>query len=120
MEITYTSADIEKIKDNYKKIQEYVNEHYVPRIHKGDSISVKFGNNRLCSFWFRGNGEMGYSHGYLALTFMPKTATFERSIFESWNFGIELLHHWHEIKQLIEIELTKYDEQRQVIDNFEV
>lgn len=126
----YTKDEAESIKANLKKIQEYVKEHYVPRLRQYDSLSVAFGELKRYpdhrdmehehSFGFKWAGEIWYRCGGLVLNFIENDDGPFRSVFKSWSYAPDLLLQWQQVKRLIEQELDKRDRERAALAAFEV
>ncbi len=128
--MSYTKAEAESIKANLKKIQEFVMEHYVPRLRKYDSLSVGFGKLRRYpnrwdmehehTFGFNYCGEMWYRCGGLVLHFIEKADGPFSSVFQSWTYAPDLLLHWQQVKRLIDSKMDKRERERNALANFEV
>lgn len=123
----YSKGELEKLVENLRKIAEYCRENYLPRLEKGDSLSVSFGpeirhqspweREPKHSFGFGWQGNIWYRTGGLVQVFADDT---ERSIYASPVYAEDLILGWKTVKKLICEELDQKAERKNIVNNFEV
>ena len=124
----YNKQDLEKLKGNLKKIEEFCRQNYIPRIpNREDRISVDFGPmetypGQWCqeprfSFGMDGRGNIWFRVGGLFLHFDDNK---EPSIYKNNIYGEDLLLNWRKVKGLMESELIILTEKRELLEKFEV
>lgn len=125
-----TEEEMEKLKRNVAKIDDYIRYEIVPNL-RGTSISVGFGEIvKDASQWSGGRkyhlgvsptGVSGRS-GNLGLTMMPVNASPEalRKSFCSPDAGLALLREWPRVKEELLKHIQDIEEKRAALDDFTV
>jgi 3'-phosphoadenosine 5'-phosphosulfate sulfotransferase len=128
--MTYTKDEIEQVKANLRKIQEYTRQNYCARLRERERISVAFGEmerypgqwepEHKHSFGFNADGEIYFRTGGGFYEFVDEDDKTHRSIFKAWYNGTDLLISWREVKGLVEGELEKVERRRKALAEFGV
>ena len=126
----YTKEEIVVIKNNLKKIEDWVVTYIVPSLRKSEYVSVDFGEwktypSSFCkeqehSFCVSADGTISYRSGGLVLYFDSQTNDTTHGIYDSWSFALDLFQYWGEVKNKLHNAVEKTYEERERVLSFKV
>ena len=119
----YTDEDLACLKEDYRKIERYIKEHYVPRLVGNEIVGV---SHATCDYLdYDGDCWLQFSKDFIRVSCAHKTFSFggEPGLLDIYQcpFGAEaLVFSWKDLKRKIEIVLNGREARRHAIRNFQV
>lgn len=113
----YSQEDLDMLAENYRQIEKYVKENYVPLLEDSETVTVVFGESDKCSFSFDKEACICFcGHQVQFGTRFPGTI----DIYQCPEYGDELCFHWDSVKLRIQAYFDRKKKKKEAIRNFRV
>lgn len=113
----YSQEDLDTLVENYRQIEKYIKENYVPLLEENETVSAHSGDSHLCFYFDKKSIYASQNPCFLQFGVgMPGHI----DVYQRPEIGEDLCLYWGDIKKGIQSYFDKREKKREAIRNFRV